>query len=110
MKKKKITVNIDNTYKYLQLWNGIFNLTNKELQILSTFMDVQNITTENNICSIRNKKEVARMVGIKDPNTLNNYIKRFKDKQVLIKKDNVYSLNSLLDPETDNIEIRINRI
>ena len=110
MKKKKITVSIDTTYKYLQLWNGIFNLTNKELQILSTFIDIQNITEEVNLCSVKNKREVARMVGIKDPNTLNNYIKRFKDKQVLIKKDNVYSLNVLLNPDTESIEININKI
>ena len=27
MNIKKISVNIDTTYKYLQIWNGIFNLT-----------------------------------------------------------------------------------
>ena len=69
MKKKRITVNINSTYKYLQLWNGIFNLTEKELKILSTFIDVNNITEEVNLCSVRNKKEVSRMVGIKDYHT-----------------------------------------
>ena len=108
MKKKRINVNIDSTYKFLQLWNGIFNLTDKELQILSTFIDVNNITEEENFCSIRNKKEVARNVGIKDPNTLNNYIKKFKDKGV-IAKTTIYKLSSLLDPLTDQIEIVINR-
>ena len=44
--KRKITVNINSTYKYLQLWNGIFNLTNKELEILSIFIDVQAETKE----------------------------------------------------------------
>ena len=76
MKNKKITVNIDSTYKYLQIWNGIFDLTNKELQILSAFIDVQNIKEEVNLCSVGNKKAVALMVGISDYNTLNNYIKR----------------------------------
>ena len=38
MRKKKITVNIDTTYKYVQLWNGIFDLTNKELTILAAFI------------------------------------------------------------------------
>ena len=85
MKKKKITVNIDNTYKYIQLWNGIFNLTDKELTIISAFIDVNNITDEVNLCSVKNKKEVSRIVGIKDYNTLNNYIKRFKDKSVILK-------------------------
>ena len=84
---RKITVNIDSTYKYLQLWNGIFNLTNTELKVLSTFIDIEEITEDKNLCSIQNKKEVARNLGIKDPNTLNNYIKKFKDKRV-ITKDN----------------------
>ena len=109
MKKKKITVSIDSTYKYIQLWNGIFNLTDKELTILAAFIDVNNITEEVNLCSIRNKKEVARMVGIKDYNTLNNYVKSFKDKGVILKKDNVYKLNPFLDPDTDMVEITINK-
>ena len=110
MIKRKITVNIDSTLKYLQLWNGIFNLTGKGLQILSAFIDVQNITDEVNLCSVRNKKEVARMVGIKDPNTLNNYIKRFKDKGAMIKSMNTYKLNPFLDPSTENVEVIINRV
>ena len=109
MKKKKITVNIDSTYKYLQLWNGIFNLTEKELQILSLFIDVNDVTEEVNICCVRNKKEVARMVGIKDHNTLNNYIKRFKDKGAMLKKMNIYQINPFLSPETDSVEVTINK-
>ena len=109
MIKKKITVNIDSTLKYLQLWNGIFNLTDKGLQILSTFIDVQSITDEVNLCSVRNKKEVARMVGIKDYNTLNNYIKRFKDKGAMLKSMNIYKLNPFLNPDTESVEVTINR-
>ena len=110
MKKKKITVHIDSTLKYLQLWNGIFNLTDKGLQILSTFIDVQSITDEVNLCSVRNKKEVSRILGIKDYNTLNNYIKRFKDKGVMLKNMNTYKINPFLDPHTENVEVTINRI
>ena len=109
MKKKRITVNINSTYKYLQLWNGIFNLTEKELKILSTFIDVNNITEEVNLCSVRNKKEVSRMVGIKDYNTLNNYIKKFKDKGTILKKDNIYKLNPFLYPDGNIIEVSIKR-
>ena len=107
--KRKITVTMDTTYKYVQLWNGIFNLTEKGLQILSAFIDVQIITEEDNFCSVKNKKEVARIVGIKDYNTLNNYIKRFKDKGVVIKKDSLYSLNTFLDPDTTMVEVTINK-
>ena len=108
MKKKKITVNIDSTYKYLQIWNGIFNLTNKELQILSAFIDVHNKESIN-LCSIPNKKKVAKVVEIEDHNTLNNYIKRFKDKGAMIKKKNAYSLNPFLNPNTDKVEVTITR-
>jgi len=107
--KRKITVKIDSTIKYIQLWNGIFNLTDKEVQILSAFIDIQNITDEVNFCSVKNKKEVSRIVGIKDYNTLNNYIKRFKDKGAIRKKDNNYKLNPFLNPETDSVEITIKR-
>jgi len=107
--KKTIRVNIDTTYKYLQIWNGIFNLTDKELEILSAFIDTQEITQEVNICSVGNKKQVARMVGIKDYNTLNNYIKKFKDKGVMLKSMNTYKLNSVFNTDTESIEIIIER-
>jgi len=108
--KKKITVNIDSTYKHLQLWNGIFNLTNTELKVLSSFIDVQNITKNSNMCSMENKKQVSRAIGIKDPNTLNNYIKKFKDKRVITKSSGNYVLNQLLDTNARSIEITINKI
>ena len=107
--KRKITVTMDTTYKYVQLWNGIFNLTEKGLQILAAFIDVQIITEEQNFCSVKNKKEVARIVGIKDYNTLNNYIKKFKDKGAIIKKDTLYILNPFLNPDTDVVEITIKK-
>ena len=109
MKKRKIRVNIDTTYKYVQLWNGIFNLTDKELSIISAFIDTNIIREDINICSVENKKAVARIVGIKDYNTLNNYVKKFKDKGALITTNNIYKLNPFLDPDTDLVEIEIKR-
>jgi hypothetical protein len=49
----------------------------------------------------------ATILLIKDPNTLNNYIKKFKDKGVVRVKDNNYTLNNLLDPNTDTVEINL---
>ena len=73
MKNKKITVSINSTYKYVQLWNGIFKLTDKELTILSAFIDVNIVNDEVNLCSVKNKKEVSKVIGLKDYNTLNNF-------------------------------------
>ena len=109
MIKRKITVKIDSTLKYLQLWNGIFNLTDKEIQILAAFIDIQGITNEDNLCSVRNKKEVSRVVGIKDYNTLNNYIKKFKDKGVMLKSNGDYKLNPFLNPDTDSVKVILKR-
>tara|TARA_R110002012_G_scaffold58619_1_gene152066 strand:+ start:1193 stop:1528 length:336 start_codon:yes stop_codon:yes gene_type:complete len=109
MNKKKITVNINSTYKYIQLWNGIFRLTDKELSILSAFIDVNIITDDINICSVANKKKVAKVIGIKDYNTLNNYVKSFKDKGAVTKVNNVYKLNPFLHNTGDVIEMHITR-
>ena len=110
MKNKKITVSINSTYKYVQLWNGIFKLTDKELTILSAFIDVNIVNDEVNLCSVKNKKEVSKVIGLKDYNTLNNYVKSFKDKGVIKKNNNIYILNSFLHPDTDKVEININKI
>tara|TARA_R110000765_G_scaffold368239_2_gene458363 strand:+ start:760 stop:1101 length:342 start_codon:yes stop_codon:yes gene_type:complete len=109
MKKKKITINIDSTVKYLRLWNGIFNLTDKELQILGYFIDVNLIRGEENVCSVPNKKDVAALANIKDHNTLNNYIKKFKDKGAMIKKETVYTINPFFDTDIDMVEVLIIR-
>jgi hypothetical protein len=108
-KTRKITVTIDSTYKYIQLWNGIFNLTDKELSILASFIDTNIIKEDINICSVSNKKSVAKILGIKDYNTLNNYVKKFKDKGAIILNHNTYKLNPFLNPDTDCVEIKINR-
>ena len=106
--KRRITVNINSTLKYIQLWNGIFNLTDKEATILSHFIEVNNFKKEDNICSVSNKKDVAALVGIKDYNTLNNYIKRFKDKKVMFKdKESNYKVNPFIDINTTSVEVVI---
>ena len=108
MKKRRITVKINSTIKFIQLWNGIFNLTSKEIEILAQFIDVNSIKGNDNVCSVDNKKDVAALVGIADYNTLNNYIKRFKDKKVMLKTDTGnYIVNPFLDVETTNLEIII---
>ena len=88
-----ITLKLDNNYKYLQFWNSMFNLTSKELTVLATFMDVN---TEKNLCSYDNKVKVANKLNIDDPNKLNNYVKKFKDKGAIIFKNDKYDLHRLL--------------
>ena len=106
--KRRITVNINSTLKYIQLWNGIFNLTDKEAEILAHFIDINKKNKEYNVCSVSNKKEVAVLVGIKDYNTLNNYVKRFKDKKVIFKdKSGNYKVTPFIDTSTESVEVVI---
>ena len=90
---RKIQIKTDTTFKYLQVFNGILELTDKELLILSKFIDLAETT---NICSADSKKKVAEDVGIADPNTLNNYVKRLKDKGAIVKSKDGYIISKLL--------------
>ena len=104
---QKITINVNSTFKYLQLWNGIFTLTDMELRILAALVDCNAVTQEKNLCASRNKKSAARILGIKDFNTLNNYVKKFKDKKAIYKQGRNYVLNQLLNTDTKSVQINI---
>lgn len=103
---KKLTINVDSTYKFLQVFNGILNLTDKELLVLSKFIDIGDVK---DLCSIDAKKIVANDLDIKDFNTLNNYVKRLKDKKAIFKKGNKYFLSPNITPsKVMNIQINFN--
>tara|TARA_R110002050_G_scaffold140618_1_gene265568 strand:- start:662 stop:997 length:336 start_codon:yes stop_codon:yes gene_type:complete len=104
---QNLTIKVNSTYKYLQLWNGIFNLTDKELKILALFIDADKEKKSVNLCSPTAKKLVAKQLGFADYNTLNNYVKKFKDKGVLLKKGRNYSLNKLLNIKTESVRINL---
>jgi len=89
----KIKLKLDTTLKYIQFWNSMFNLTPKELKVLVEFI---NISTYDVICTKADKKAVAATIGFKDPNTLNNYIKKFKDKKAIELIDGSYRIHKLL--------------
>ena len=106
--EKSITINVSSTYKFLQVWNGIFNLTSMELKVLAALVDSADTLDEASICSVKCKKSAATMVGQKDFNTLNNYVKKIKDKKAIRKDGKNYILNQLLDLKTKSIKININ--
>ena len=103
----KIKINADTTIKQISIWNGIFDLTKKELEVLSNLIDAEELLQTDNIADIENKKIAAVNMGISDYNTLNNYIKRLKDKKVLVLKNNNYNLHPLLNLNTTHVEILI---
>ena len=51
----KVTIKANSIFKRLQIWNGIFNLTNKELEVVSAFIKVNMTSKRKNLCSKKNK-------------------------------------------------------
>ena len=93
---QKITIKVNSTFKYLQLWNGVFNLTDMELRVLAALVDCNQITEDKNLCTSKNKKAAASSLGIKDFNSLNIYVKKFMDKGAIRNDGKKYVLNQLL--------------
>lgn len=89
MSNKVISIKGKMSYKkYIQLFTSFYNLSEKEIDVLATFLEVNdelvNQKIDINVFSAIGKKEVASRLKIKDFNTLNNYIKRLKDKGILL--------------------------
>ena len=103
----KVKIKANSIYKRLQIWNGIFDLTNKELEVISAFIKVNIASKRKNLCSKKNKDEVAKILNFDDPNDLNNYIKKLKDKGALTFSKGSYQVNKMLNPQIKKIEINI---
>jgi hypothetical protein len=103
----KVNIKADSIYKRLQIWNGIFNLTNKELEVLAVFIKVNLTSKSKNLCTKKSKDAVAKIMKFDDPNTLNNYIKKLKDKGAFLYKKGKYDVNKLLNPKITKIEITL---
>jgi len=58
-----------------------------------------------NLCSPANKKKISERLGIKDHNTLNNYVKRLKDKGAITQTKNGYEISKILKREPVEIHI-----
>jgi hypothetical protein len=72
------------------------------MQVLASFID---LSTTINLCSASNKRAVAEVMGIKEANTLNIYVKRLKDKGAIVKTKNGYRVSKLLEENKVIIEI-----
>ena len=58
--EKSITINVSSTYKFLQVWNGIFNLTSMELKVLAALIDCSANIGAANLCSPGAKKAASK--------------------------------------------------
>lgn len=111
---KTVSVTIDNTVQYLQLFNGIFGLTDMELRVLAAFIDTHKRLSgagiEINPFATELKKQVANQLGKDNFNTLNNFIKNLHDKGAIKSVEDGYLFHPFLKPKgEDRIVIRLLR-
>jgi len=102
-KKIKLKIPIADTFQSIKLWNGIYNLTDKEISILAKLID----TEHKEFCSKDHRVKTAEVAGI-TLGVISTYIKRLKDKKAVVIKDNVYEYSKLFK-ELDNVEISLHR-
>jgi len=101
---RKFNITVDSTKKFIQVFNGIFNMTSMEMSVLAALVDHGETV---NLCSSENKKKISKILDIKDYNTLNNYVKRLKDKKAIVKSKDGYVLFPGLKKENCQIIITI---
>ena len=75
--------------EFLKSLNGILDLTDRELQLLSTFIQLDINTPKlpnisKNVISTENRKYIRKTLGI-TPDNLSRYITKFKNQGILVK-------------------------
>lgn len=101
--------------EFLKSLNGILDLTDRELELLVTFIAIDVNTPKlpnisKNVISTENRKYIRKVLGI-TPDNLSRYIARFKKQGILVKgkiEDEVV-VNKALIPEIigDRVQITI---
>lgn len=101
--------------EFLKSLNGILQLTNRELELLATFIDLDvNFSklpnVSKNVINSQNRKYIKATLGI-TPDNLSRYITKFKKQGILVdgKLEDEVIVNKALIPEIigDRVQITI---
>lgn len=108
---KQITVPINSLRHYIELFNGLFGLTDSEIEVLTEFLRVklslEKAERDDNPFSTEMKKRVADLLDRDDFNSLNTYIMRIKNKGAIKPTENGYEINRILVPDGSSNEVKI---
>jgi len=102
-KNIRIKVPVKSTFQAIKLWNGIYDLTDKEITILAILID----TDYTEFCNKKHRENVALATGSKH-GIISTYIKRLKDKHAITHKEGVYEYSKLFK-ELDSVEVSLLR-
>ncbi len=88
--------------EFLKSLNGLMNLSGRELELLSVFLDLQMEIKKRklkvNIDSTSHRKLIMTMTNITREN-LSRYIKKYKDRGIFVRYDNILAVNKVLVPD-----------
>ena len=101
--------------EFLKSLNGILDLTDRELELLATFIDIDINTPKlpnisKNVINTENRKYIKKTLGI-TPDNLSRYISKFKKEGLLVqgKAEDELVVNKILIPEIikDRVQITL---
>lgn len=91
-------------YEFLRSLNGLLGLTDREIDLLSIFLDLENRDSKakgqrKSIDGTSNRKEIMHITTITKDN-LSRYIKRLKAKRIIVRdyKEDINVLNKAILP------------
>lgn len=101
--KKRFKINPKSTMQYLEVFNGMLKLTNKEMQVLASFLDKHYQLKEHKIdpFSTEIRKQIAEELKMENADSINNYVKALKDKQAIRLIKGRYVFNPLVVKQED---------
>lgn len=108
--RKVIKVNnVKGILGYLRLINGIFRLTDTDLQFLAYAIELDKELSKVgfDVFSAEGRKKISEKIGWTNPNTCNQYIMKLKRKKILKEVDGTYKISPLLIPNENQTEILI---
>jgi hypothetical protein len=101
-KRKVLRVPAKTAIQYLQLFNGLFEMTGKELEVLAAFVTLHLALLKTgvpvNAFAAEMRKRVAKELAMADSSHLNVYIQRLRQKKAVEKIPGGYLIHPLLIP------------
>lgn len=87
----------------LSILNGIIGLSQKELEILEVMVREFPEAPASTIA----RKYIAIEVGLQNPNSINNYIRKLRIQGAILKQGTTYVLNPIITSTIENDELII---
>tara|TARA_R110002051_G_scaffold221930_3_gene285542 strand:- start:1870 stop:2181 length:312 start_codon:yes stop_codon:yes gene_type:complete len=88
--EKRIKIELKETRQYVQFWNGLMKLTDREVDVLTALMD-----GNEELGTTENRRHACATLGI-SKEVMNTYIKRLKDKKAINYEKGHYKLAGIL--------------